>query len=138
MSIYIMGIGSTSHKTVPGCTKCICGYFNSVRKAYAYAMGQSVEFVMNLDIVYDYFQNKAFTSIREKIEAELLLVEEAGKLYDGVLGTALNDCRKDAFVHLYKFVTPIDYNTVQGSIEIYKDTFLEDMLRTGSVVPVEI
>lgn len=136
MSMYIIDIGSISYGMTPGCTKYICGEFDSLRKAYAYAMGESVKFVTNLDIVYGYFFKKAFDLARE--EAMSLSREEAEELYKEVPGIALDNCKEDAFVSIYKFKDPIDYDTVQSGIEIYGDAFLGVLLRTGAVVSTEI
>ena len=137
MSMYIMKIGSTSHETTPGCTTYVYGKFDSVRKAYAYAIGKSTEFVTNLDIVYDYFQEKAFAFIHGIIKKKSLSGEEAAAELDGVLKIALDKCKEDAFVYMYKFLTPINEDTVQNLIEIYGDTFLDVMLKMDSVIPVE-
>lgn len=137
MSMYIMKIGSTSHATTPGCTAYVYGKFNSVRKAYAYAIGKSAEFVTNLDIVYYYFQEKAFSFIHRNIKERSLSGEEAAAELDGVLKITLDKCKENAFVHMYKFLTPIDEDAIQNLIEIYGDTFLDVMLRMDSVIPVE-
>ena len=136
MSTFVMNIGSNSYEHIDGCTKVIWGEFDSLQAAYAYAMGKSIELVINSK-PFDNFYKQAFELAAKEVKEKSLSKEEAKILYRDAMRTAIDKCREDAFAELYEFSSPIDSTVqIQNLIDVYGYDFLDILLELKYLVPI--
>lgn len=136
MSTFVMNVGSSRYENIDGCTKVVWGEFDSLQEAYAYAMGKSIELVINSKS-YNNFYKQAFDLAVKEVEEKSLSKEEAEILYKDAIRTAIDKCRGDAFVELYEFATPVDTSVqIQSLIDVYGHDFLDILLELKYLIPV--